>query len=62
MLLIIAIFPRIFKIKLKPNAINAPNKSLSRFLFFSKNRMDNAIDKIIMETAENGSNNFFQNS
>lgn len=61
-LLIIAMFPRIFNIKLKPNAINEPNKSLSKFLFFSKNRIESAIDKIIIETAERGSSNFFQNS
>ena len=58
----IAIFPRIFNIKLKPNAINEPNKSLSKFLFFSKNKMESEIDKIIIETAERGSNNFSQNS
>ena len=61
-LLIIAMFPRIFNIKLKPNAINEPNNSLSKFLFFSKNRIERAIDKIIIETAERGSSNFFQNS
>ena len=46
-LLIIAMFPRIFNIKLKPNAINEPNKSLSKFLFFSNISMSISFSDLI---------------
>jgi len=36
-LLMIATFPKIFNIKLKPKAIREPKRSRSRFLFFENN-------------------------
>ena len=62
MLFIIATFPSIFKIKLNPKAIRAPNKTLSKFLFLANKDIDSAIDSKIIEIADKGSNNFFQNS
>ena len=62
MLLIIAILPNIFKIKLNPKAIKAPNQSLSKFLFLSNKNKESATDNNIIEMADKGSSNFFQNS
>ena len=58
----IATFPKIFNIKLKPKAIREPKRSRSRFLFFENKISDNDKDNKIIAIAENGSRSFFQNS
>ena len=42
----------IFKIKLNPKAIKAPNKSLSKFLFLSNKNKESATDNNIIEMAD----------
>ncbi len=62
MLFMIATLPNIFKTKLNPKAIKAPKRTLSKFLFLANKDIDSAIDNKIIEIADKGSNNFFQNS